>query len=132
MVIAGVRIPHAGVLIAGVLVVLIVAGLSLRIDAYDGGLGWGWLLFGFAAQALFTLRFLVQWWASERERRTVVPVSFWWLSLLGGVSLGVYFIRRGDPVGIVSQFVPVAIYLRNLWLIHAERRRPDEDGAASP
>ncbi len=77
-----------------------------------------WLAFGWAAQALFTARFLVQWLAAERAGEVVVPASFWWLSLGGGLALGVYFISRHDPVGIVGQMAPVAIYARNLFLIH--------------
>ncbi len=93
--------------------------ISVAWRTNDGGeTSHWWLIFGWGAQALFTGRFLVQWLASERAKRTVVPPSFWWLSLLGGLSLGVYFSRRGDPVGLAGQIVPLAIYGRNLWLIH--------------
>ncbi len=81
-----------------------------------------WLAFGWTAQALFTARFLVQWLAAERAGQAVVPPSFWWLSLGGGLALGVYFISRRDPVGMVGQMAPVAIYARNLFLLH--RRAP--------
>ena len=62
-----------------------------------------WLLVGFLGQALFTARFAVQWLVSERKRESVVPVSFWWLSLLGGGALLAYAISRQDPVIIVGQ-----------------------------
>lgn len=90
----------------------------------------GWLIFGFGAQALFTARFLVQWIASERAHRSVVPPSFWWLSVLGSLTLGLYFVRRGDPVGFIGQMFPVLIYARNLWMLRAERRNCEERVAA--
>ncbi|HRO15207.1 MAG TPA: lipid-A-disaccharide synthase N-terminal domain-containing protein [Paracoccus sp. (in: a-proteobacteria)] len=80
-----------------------------------------WVLFGFFAQTLFMMRFLVQWIASERARRSVVPVAFWWFSLAGGVTLLAYAIHRRDPVFILGQGLGTVIYVRNLWLIHAER-----------
>jgi len=87
------------------------------VDARDAGLPIGWVIFGFGAQAVFMSRFLVQWLASERERRSVVPTSFWLLSLAGGLTLCVYFLRRGDPVGVAGQATGVLIYLRNLFFI---------------
>jgi lipid-A-disaccharide synthase-like uncharacterized protein len=98
-----------------------------RVDAFDAGLPWYWLVFGFSAQALFAARFLVQWIASERTKRSVVPTSFWVLSLAGGITLLVYFLRRGDPVGVVGQMLGVLIYARNLFLI-ARGARLDERG----
>lgn len=81
-----------------------------------------WVLFGFAAQAMFMMRFVVQWIASERARRSVVPVAFWFFSLAGGVMLFTYAIQLGDPVFIAGQGTGLFIYLRNLWLIYRERR----------
>ena len=81
-----------------------------------------WVIFGLAAQFMFMMRFLVQWIASERARRSVVPVAFWYFSLLGGVTLLAYAIHRRDPVFMLGQGAGIFIYLRNLWLIHAERR----------
>ena len=77
-----------------------------------------WLLLGLAGQGLFSLRFLVQWWRSERERRSVVPVGFWYLSLAGGVLLLCYAVHRRDPVFTIGQATGVVVYLRNLQLIH--------------
>lgn len=84
---------------------------------------WGvaWVSIGFAGQALFTLRMLLQWWASEREKRSVIPVGFWWGSLFGGLMLFVYFIWRKDIVGIVGQSTGVFVYTRNLVLIYRAR-----------
>ena len=62
-----------------------------------------WIVLGLLGQALFTLRFVVQWWRSERERRSVVPVAFWYLSLGGGLVLLLYAIHRRDPVFTLGQ-----------------------------
>jgi lipid-A-disaccharide synthase-like uncharacterized protein len=82
----------------------------------------GWIVLGFVAQAMFTMRFVVQWIASEREKRSVVPVAFWFFSLGGGALLLVYAIQRQDPVFIAGQGMGLFIYVRNLWLIFNERR----------
>lgn len=81
-----------------------------------------WVVFGFAAQAMFTGRFLVQWIASERAKDSVVPVAFWYFSLAGGLMLLAYALYRMDPVFILGQALGVLIYVRNLTLIYAKRR----------
>jgi lipid-A-disaccharide synthase-like uncharacterized protein len=81
-----------------------------------------WVMIGLGGQALFTARFLVQWIASERARRSVIPLAFWYLSLGGGLVLLSYAVWRADPVFILGQSTGICIYARNLWLIHAERR----------
>lgn len=88
--------------------------------------GWAefwWVVFGLAGQLLFMGRFLVQWIASEREGRSVVPIAFWYFSIGGGIILFFYALYRADPVFILGQSVGLFIYARNLWLIHAEKRR---------
>ena len=82
-----------------------------------------WLIIGFVGQALFTARFLVQWIVSERQRDSVVPVAFWWLSLLGGLTLLSYASYRQDPVIIVGQGMGLVIYARNLMLVGKAKRR---------
>lgn len=82
-----------------------------------------WILVGFAGQALFTSRFLVQWLASERARRSVMPAAFWFLSLGGGIVLLAYAIHRLDPVFIAGQAAGLVVYSRNLWLIQLSRRQ---------
>ena len=82
-----------------------------------------WLIIGFAGQALFTARFLVQWIASERKRDSVVPVAFWWLSLLGGLTLLSYASYKQDPVIIVGQGMGLVVYARNLMLVEKAKRR---------
>lgn len=77
-----------------------------------------WLAAGLAGQALFTARFLVQWIASERAKRSVVPVAFWYFSLAGGLVLLLYALHKRDPVFILGQAGGAVIYARNLYLLH--------------
>jgi lipid-A-disaccharide synthase-like uncharacterized protein len=79
-----------------------------------------WITIGFLGQTFFSARFLVQWVASERARRSVVPLAFWFLSLGGGATLLAYAIYRRDPVFIAGQGAGLFIYLRNLVLIRRE------------
>jgi lipid-A-disaccharide synthase-like uncharacterized protein len=76
-----------------------------------------WIALGFVAQAFFTMRFVVQWLASEKAKRSVVPLSFWFFSLGGGFLLLIYAIHRHDPVFIAGQGLGLVIYIRNLMLI---------------
>lgn len=87
-----------------------------------------YLVLGFVGQAVFSGRFLVQWIASERAGRSVVPVTFWVLSVVGSMILLIYAIHRRDPVFIVGQSAGFLIYFRNLWLIQRERRTMDAAG----
>lgn len=87
---------------------------------------WGnfaWVAIGLAGQAAFFGRMFVQWIVSEKNRRSEVPVLFWWFSLFGGVCLFAYFVWRVDIVGVLGQSTGVVIYGRNLRLIHKERKR---------
>jgi len=89
---------------------------------------WGefwWIAVGLGGQMLFTARFLVQWIASERAGRSIVPLAFWYFSIGGGLVLLSYAIYRGDPVFILGQSMGLSIYLRNLWLIYRERRQSE-------
>ncbi|CAH0292606.1 hypothetical protein SRABI118_04123 [Massilia sp. Bi118] len=87
--------------------------------------GW-WLLVGFGGQALFIGRFVIQWLASERRGRSVIPVAFWYLSILGALVLLAYALHRRDPVFVAGQGLGVAIYLRNLHLIKVEQAQAGE------
>jgi lipid-A-disaccharide synthase-like uncharacterized protein len=84
---------------------------------------WGWLAVGFAGQMLFSARFLVQWLYSERRRRSVIPIAFWYLSLAGGATLFAYALHIRDPVFVLGQSLGVLIYARNLYFIHRARRQ---------
>ena len=86
-----------------------------------------WVLFGFAGQACFMMRFVYQWFVSERQGRVVVPTVFWYFSLMGGTMLFIYALHRQDPVFTVAQGLGITIYVRNLMLIY--RRRPAEPAA---
>jgi lipid-A-disaccharide synthase-like uncharacterized protein len=82
-----------------------------------------WLTVGFVGQAFFTARFLMQWLVSEAKRASVIPVAFWWLSLLGGVALLAYAISRRDPVIITGQGMGLFVYVRNLMLVEKAKAR---------
>jgi lipid-A-disaccharide synthase-like uncharacterized protein len=80
-----------------------------------------WVMIGLGGQLLFTARFLVQWLASEKAGKSVVPISFWYLSIFGGAVLFFYAVYRKDPVFILGQSMGLFIYVRNLMLIYADR-----------
>jgi lipid-A-disaccharide synthase-like uncharacterized protein len=84
-------------------------------------LNWG-VLVGVVGQLMFTGRFLVQWIASERARKSVVPVAFWFFSIAGGLVTFVYALYIRDPVFIVGQGAGIFVYLRNLYFVYRERR----------
>jgi lipid-A-disaccharide synthase-like uncharacterized protein len=90
-------------------------------DVFVAKLDW-WVMLGFFAQAFFTARFAVQWIASERVGRSVIPVAFWWCSIGGGLLLLVYALYRRDPVFIAGQAFGVFVYLRNLYFVLRERK----------
>ena len=82
-----------------------------------------WLWVGLLGQAFFSMRFIVQWVASERRRESVFPVAFWFFSLCGGLTLFTFAVYRLDPVFIMGEGAGVLIYLRNLYLIGRKQRR---------
>jgi lipid-A-disaccharide synthase-like uncharacterized protein len=88
-----------------------------------------WLAVGFLAQLMFSMRFIVQWIASEKARRSIVPETFWYFSLLGGAMLLAYAIYRVDPVFILGQAMGLAIYARNIYFIWTHRRLGGGDAA---
>ena len=81
-----------------------------------------WLSVGFLGQAFFSMRFLMQWIASERKKESVIPVSFWFFSIGGGLTLLTYAVYRLDPVFILGQGAGLFVYMRNLYLIHRKPR----------
>ena len=87
----------------------------LRIDDWTE---FWWVAVGLVAQLSFSARFIVQWLASEKAGRSVMPVAFWWLSLAGGLTLLSYAFYRQDPVFILGQSTGALIYMRNLWFIY--------------
>lgn len=80
-----------------------------------------WLLIGFLGQGLFASRFIIQWIRSEQERKSVIPVAFWYFSLLGGLVTLAYAIYKEDPVFITGQASGLLVYSRNLFFIRREK-----------
>ncbi|KXS47535.1 MAG: lipid A biosynthesis domain-containing protein [Halanaerobium sp. 4-GBenrich] len=80
-----------------------------------------WLVVGFVGQIMFGMRFFVQWIASEKAKKSVIPIAFWYLSICGSLILLVYAVHRRDPVFILGQSTGSFIYLRNLYLIKNEK-----------
>ncbi len=91
-------------------------------DVFVNTLDW-WVVVGLIAQFFFTARFVVQWLASERAGRSIIPVAFWFLSMAGGAMLLIYAIHRKDPVFIAGQAFGLFVYLRNVQMILKEFRR---------
>lgn len=81
-----------------------------------------WLIIGLMGQLLFSLRFFVQWLASEKEKKSIIPVSFWYFSIAGSFLLLTYAIHRQDPVFILGQSMGFVIYFRNLMLIDKNKK----------
>lgn len=75
-----------------------------------------WTLLGLSAQGLFFLRFVVQWYFSEKEKKTVIPRSFWYMSLLGAILTIIYSINRKDVVFLFAGVVQIAMYTRSVIL----------------
>lgn len=96
--------------------------MILSLFGADTAADAAWIVVGLLGQLMFTGRFIVQWIASERAGRSVVPVAFWYFSIIGGMIVLAYGIRKLDPVIIVGQLPGVVIYSRNLWLIQKAKR----------
>lgn len=105
--------------------------LAVTVSGLVERLGQPLVIFGLLGQCLFMARFLVQWLASERRRRSYVPVAFWYISLAGGLMLMTYGILDEDPVIMFGQALGLTIYTRNLVLIHRRRRRAPAAAAAA-
>lgn len=95
-----------------------------RLLNVSGAGGIVWVGIGLLGQVLFAGRMIVQWLRSEKEKRSVVPVVFWWLSLGGATLLLLYFLWRRDVIGVLGQSIGWLIYVRNLWLIHKRGGQP--------
>jgi len=80
-----------------------------------------WLIIGLTGQALFSMRFLVQWIKSEKQKKSIIPLEFWYFSIAGGATLLSYAVYKQDPVFIIGQMTGLLIYARNLWFIARER-----------
>lgn len=80
-----------------------------------------WIIIGFLGQSLFFSRFLVQWICSEVKKKSYIPVSFWYLSIVGSLILLAYSFHRNDPVFILGQSMGIIVYVRNLVLLRQEK-----------
>lgn len=80
-------------------------------------------MLGLIAQLCFFSRFLVQWLATEKNKKVTIPLAFWYLSIFGGLGLLAYAIHIADPIFILGQSIGILIYLRNLMISHNERKR---------
>ena len=86
----------------------------------------GWVLFGFFGQFVFAMRFIIQWIVSEKKKESIVPLSFWYLSICGGVILLIYAIYKNDPVFMLGQATGLIVYARNLMLITKKKNMNQE------
>ena len=91
-----------------------------------------WVAFGLAGQLIFGARFIIQWLASERRKESHIPITFWWISLLGGLITTVYAIHRKDTVFTLGQGAGLVVYVRNLMLIYRHRGHDAEPRTAEP
>jgi lipid-A-disaccharide synthase-like uncharacterized protein len=96
--------------------------LATFVEATQDAVPWYWLAVGYGGQIVFGSRFYVQWIASEKHRKSVMPVVFWWLSLVGGLLTLAYAIYRLEGPFIMANIGGPPIYARNLYLIHKARR----------
>ena len=90
-------------------------GLSISGESF-------WLAIGFLSQAMFFMRFAVQWVATEIKKESHIPESFWYFSLAGAAGLLAYAIHRRDPVFIAGLAFSFVVYIRNLYYIHKKKR----------
>ena len=82
----------------------------------------GWLIIGFLGQIFFSARFILQWIYSEINKKSIIPLGFWFFSILGGITLLIYAIHRKDPVFIMGQATGLFIYARNLYFINTQHK----------
>ena len=98
---------------------------AAKLSVWWNGFTWAelfWVSFGFFAQAMFAMRFIIQIIASERVKRSIVPETFWYFSLVGGVGLLLYAIHKVDPVFMLGQALGLGIYARNIYFIWRQKR----------
>ncbi|MBV5340669.1 MAG: lipid-A-disaccharide synthase N-terminal domain-containing protein [Deltaproteobacteria bacterium] len=85
-----------------------------------------WVIIGLTGQVFFTMRFVVQWIATEKSRKSIIPESFWYFSIVGSLILLSYSIYRKDPVFILGQAFGTTVYLRNLYFISKHKEKKHE------
>jgi len=97
----------------------------LRLFNVSTGNQFLWIAIGLGGQLIFSGRMLVQWLASEKSRKSVVPAAFWYMSLGGALMLTAYFIWRQDMVGLLGQTMGLVIYVRNIRLLRLDKARTE-------
>lgn len=90
-----------------------------------------WVTVGLLGQSMFFARFLVQWLASERQGKSVIPVVFWYFSITGALVTLAYAVYRLDPVFIIGQLMGLMVYSRNLYFIYRQRRETEVEEATA-
>ncbi|UCF37334.1 MAG: lipid-A-disaccharide synthase N-terminal domain-containing protein [Acidobacteriota bacterium] len=91
------------------------------VEIFSQGVGF-WEVVGFVGLVVFSSRFIIQWIASEKKKESVIPVSFWYLSIVGSLCLLAYALVRQDPIFILSYLFNGFIYLRNLYFVYSKRK----------
>lgn len=114
---------HPLVLVAGALILI----SFYPVYIYGTPSGKGFVLLGFIGQAIFTARFVIQWIVSEKKKRSVMPVGFWYCSLIGGAIRLVYAIDIDNVVFILGGAVGLIPYSRNLMLIYRKKRKQNAE-----
>jgi lipid-A-disaccharide synthase-like uncharacterized protein len=77
-----------------------------------------WVIFGTMGQLVFFSRWIIQWLSSEKKQSSVIPVAFWWCSLLGGLITLIYAKHIGSFPFMLAQGIGIIVYSRNLFLIY--------------
>jgi lipid-A-disaccharide synthase-like uncharacterized protein len=88
---------------------------SLAAQTFSGLTIYPWKIVGWLGAGIFGARFLLQWIASERAKKSVIPFGFWECSAIGSILVLSYFIYKRDSVGVIQNLLPLPIYLRNLY-----------------
>ncbi len=89
-----------------------------------------WLIFGFVGNFLFAMRFIWQWFQTEKARKSVIPDGFWYFSLGGGIIMAIYAIHLRDPVIIIGQCSGIVVYIRNLYFIFSEKGKNEHESSS--
>jgi lipid-A-disaccharide synthase-like uncharacterized protein len=96
-----------------------------------------WKIVGWMGSAVFSIRFFLQWIASERAKKSIIPMGFWECSLLGSLlALSYFLFYRRDSVGVIMTLMPIPLYVRNLYLkwreVLTEKRVEKEAAPKNP
>lgn len=82
-----------------------------------------WLMVGMIGQLIFFSRWILQWWVSEKQNKSTIPLSFWWCSLIGGGITLIYAFHIKSLPFILAQFMGIIVYFRNIYLIIKEKNK---------